>query len=241
MSNSSRRRIAMWRKRQIIERGIARANQLGRTAYSLTREAQYHKPHSNIRQRYHMKIKLLGTESCNRYVRWTSKQGKDFHVQMASSLLNSWESYTGSSSEIQANLRKSVESFINGVSSVKLVEYATTYRGQNYRGRVDAVIVYKSKLTVVEWKTAERPPQGDIRPDLFDKPLQVAAYCGALNNDPSVPEYLIDRNIDSGLIVVAYRDGSEASLYHLDGNDMIKAFVDFVERHYEFEQQCASQ
>ena len=63
----------------------------------------------------------------------------------------------------------------------------------------------KSKLALIDWKTSSK--QKDTLGATFDNPLQVAAYIGAFNHDERYPV-----QVNDGLIVVVYNDGSPARL-----------------------------
>uniref|UniRef100_A0A6G1SP05 Mitochondrial genome maintenance exonuclease 1 n=1 Tax=Aceria tosichella TaxID=561515 RepID=A0A6G1SP05_9ACAR len=163
-------------------------------------------------------IKKLGTVGFNKYQQETFERGRILHSLVASYLLRH-DNPTDITMDIVSNLWKSIENVVKeNISNVRLVEHVVTHPDLKYRGIVDCVAFYKGELVVIDFKTAEKPKK--TIESLFDNPIQVTAYCGAINNDINIPVSVIDRNICSGLVIVAYIDGSEASVHYL-GRDKV--------------------
>lgn len=70
------------------------------------------------------------------------------------------------------------------------------------------IFFYRDTVHVLEWKTSER--EKSSLQATFDAPLQLCAYLGALNIDPRYE--MKSRN---GLIVIAYKNGTEAHSFYL--------------------------
>lgn len=161
-------------------------------------------------------IKKLGAAGFAKYQAETFQRGHALHALLAKHLLGKGEPTTGSSelsTEIVSNLWKSIQNVVREkISNVRLVEHIVTHPSMKYRGIVDCVAFYENELVVIDFKTAEKPKK--TIESLYDNPLQVTAYCGAINNDSNIPRHVIDRNINAGLVIVAYIDGSEASTYY---------------------------
>ncbi|MEH1787380.1 MAG: hypothetical protein V7L23_17815 [Nostoc sp.] len=87
-----------------------------------------------------------------------------------------------------------------------------------YAGKVDLVARYQGVPHLIEWTTAEEPK---LRIDkLYDKPLQLAAYGGAINRYYS--DHLFNCKINHALIVVAL-PGEEAEIFEFDRKFGIQA------------------
>lgn len=163
-------------------------------------------------------IKKLGLDGFSKYQQDTFERGRILHSLIANYLLGQG-SPTDISKDVVANLWKSIESVVKeNITNVRLVEHVVTHSDMKYRGIVDCVAFYKDELCVIDFKTAEKPKKSVE--SLYDNPLQVTAYCGAINNDKKIPYNVIDRNICAALVIVAYIDGSDASVYYL-GRDKI--------------------
>lgn len=174
-------------------------------------------------------IKKLGTAGFNKYQEETFERGRILHALLANYLLGQGDPKE-ISKEIVSNLWNSIQTVVKDkISNVRLVEHIVTHPNMNYRGIVDCVAFYEGELVVIDFKTAEKPKTNVA--SLYDNPLQVTAYCGAINCDTNIPEHIIDRNICAGLIIVAYIDGSEASVYPLKREMIVNDYWDkWVER-----------
>lgn len=169
-------------------------------------------------------IKKLGTAGFNKYQEETFERGRILHALLANYLLGQGDPKE-ISKEIVSNLWNSIHKIVKDkITNVRLVEHIVTHPNMNYRGIVDCVAFYEGELVVIDFKTAEKPKKNVA--SLFDNPLQVTAYCGAINCDSSIPEHVIDRNICAGLVIVAYIDGSEASVYPLRREMVVNDYWD---------------
>lgn len=92
---------------------------------------------------------------------------------------------------------ESVEPVLKAVGEVRLVEGVVIHDELAYAGVVDCVASYEGVPCICEWKTSDRPKKTIDR--LFDYPLQIVAYWGAVNQ--LYRDY--DLNLSHALLVVA--------------------------------------
>lgn len=171
-------------------------------------------------------IKKLGAAGFQKYQADTFHRGSALHSLLAHYLMGRGvpdSDFSELSEEVVNNLWKSINKVVREkINNVRLVEHIVTHPKLNYRGIVDCVAYYEDELVVIDFKTAEKYKK-DVT-SLYDNPLQVTAYCGALNSDMSIPQKVLDRNICSGLIIIAYTDGSEASVHHFGRDEIMNNY-----------------
>jgi genome maintenance exonuclease 1 len=92
---------------------------------------------------------------------------------------------------------QSIEPLLQDVGNVRLVEGTVFNYDLGYAGIVDCVASFRGVPCICEWKTADKP-KGSIQ-RLYDYPLQLAAYCSAVNQ--SYQAY--DINLKHTLLAVA--------------------------------------
>ncbi|XP_066451877.1 mitochondrial genome maintenance exonuclease 1 [Eleutherodactylus coqui] len=155
-------------------------------------------------------IMELGEEGFIEYTAALFSQGKRFHAQLEDLLLSE-EQYTQKPDDAEelVGYMNSAEHVLSHVVGVKTLESAVVHSELQYLGFVDCVAKYREKLCVIDWKTSEK--QKPNLKNTFDNPLQVAAYMGAINHDNNY-----NFQVDCGLIVIAYKDGSPAHAHFMD-------------------------
>lgn len=135
----------------------------------------------------------LGTEEANRVSTTASRRGTQTHKYIKSYLLG--EDIT--CPDASRPYWDSIQPVLQNIDAVRLVESPVCHYDLNYAGVVDCVASFNGVPCVCEWKTADKP-KGTIE-RLYDYPLQLAAYLGAVNH--SYREYGID--LERVLLVVA--------------------------------------
>ncbi|XP_006638565.1 mitochondrial genome maintenance exonuclease 1 [Lepisosteus oculatus] len=182
-------------------------------APSVTRILQHSMP---LEQAFYLErwrkrmIGELGEEGFKEYTANLFRQGNQFHAALEAILMS-----TEVPEEAEApaggvcGYVQSVQHVLADISGVRAIESAVTHQTLQYVGLVDCVAQYRGKLCVIDWKTSEKPKP--LLHNTFDNPLQVAAYIGAINNDDNY-----GFQVEDGLIVVAYKDGSPAHPHFMD-------------------------
>ncbi|KAI7805827.1 mitochondrial genome maintenance exonuclease 1 [Triplophysa rosa] len=162
-------------------------------------------------------IAKLGEDGFKEYSLNIFKQGKLFHAAVEESLTpeTSPKEDMECPSEV-AGCMESVSHVLNEITGVRAIESAVHHSRLQYLGIVDCVAQYRDSLCVIDWKTSEKPKP--FLHNTYDNPLQVAAYIGALNSDSNY-----SYQVENGLIVVAYKDGSPAHA-HFINSEQIKPF-----------------
>lgn len=152
----------------------------------------------------------LGKEGFAEYTKQIFQQGKLFHTALEALLVA--EDISAKVQEEDTSISgyvTSVQQVLQDVTEVRALESAVQHETLHYRGLVDCVAEYRGKLCVIDWKTSGKSKP--LLQNTFDNPLQIAAYIGALNHDGNY-----DFQVDCGLIVVAYKDGSPAHAHYMN-------------------------
>lgn len=97
----------------------------------------------------------------------------------------------------------SLKGVFSDLSDVLCVEEKVRHPFLCYKGVTDCVASLEGQPSVIEWKTSAT--KKETVDALYDNPIQVAAYLGALNFD----ENLRSRNVQipNAAVVVAYSSG----------------------------------
>lgn len=117
----------------------------------------------------------------------------------------------------------SLQPVLAQIQDVHLVEATVFHYDLGYAGKVDCVVNYDGRPCLLDWKTGDRPKGSWER--LYDAPLQVAAYCGAVNH--SLRE--IGLEVRSACVVVALPD-QPAEVFCLSGEEMLSYWNQWEER-----------
>uniref|UniRef100_A0A8C1S0N7 Mitochondrial genome maintenance exonuclease 1 n=1 Tax=Cyprinus carpio TaxID=7962 RepID=A0A8C1S0N7_CYPCA len=173
-------------------------------------------------------IAELGEEGFREYSLNLFRQGKLFHAAIEDTFTQEIPSKEEQECpEDVSGYIESVSNVLNDITGVRAIESAVHHSALQYLGIVDCVAQYRGSLCVIDWKTSEKP-----KPTLrhtYDNPLQVAAYVGALNSDHNY-----NYQVENGLIVVAYKDGSPAHTHFLNSERIMPFWEKWLLRLEEY-------
>lgn len=105
------------------------------------------------------------------------------------------------------------------------LESAVIHSKLNYHGIVDCVAMLGETLVLLDWKTSERVKNSKAA--LYDNPLQLAAYMGAINSDE---RYSRLGNLTKGVVVVVYNTGYPAMVHEFNTKQMEKYWEKWCHR-----------
>jgi ATP-dependent exoDNAse (exonuclease V) beta subunit len=117
----------------------------------------------------------------------------------------------------------SIQPVLQDINHIRLIEGSVFHYNLRYGGRVDCVASYQGIPCICDWKTADKPKSSVER--LYDGPLQLAAYSGAVNQ--FYQAYNIQLN--HALIVVAI-PGSLAQVFWFEPEQMVDYWQQWEER-----------
>jgi genome maintenance exonuclease 1 len=118
----------------------------------------------------------VGTDEANRIASTASRRGTQTHKQIQRYLRGSDTACPDASRPYW----ESIKPVLQNIDIVRLIEAPVLHYNLNYAGIVDCVASYKGIPCACEWKTADKPKESSDR--LFDYPLQLTAYLGAVNH-----------------------------------------------------------
>ena len=74
---------------------------------------------------------------------------------------------------------------LGNIEKVAAIESGVVNHVLNYAGTVDCLAAYDGQMSVIDWKTSKRKKK--TLKSCYDYPVQLAAYAGAVNQDPMYP------------------------------------------------------
>ncbi|XP_016892631.2 mitochondrial genome maintenance exonuclease 1 [Cynoglossus semilaevis] len=157
----------------------------------------------------------LGEDGFKEYTQNLFRQGRLFHSaldDLLTSGVTQKDQQSLDTSEFSSHVQgymQSITHILEDVTAARAIESTVQHDTLNYLGIVDCVARYRGVLCVIDWKTSEK--QKPFLSNTFDNPVQVAAYAGALNSDGNY-----NYQVENGLIVVAYKDGSPGHAHQIN-------------------------
>ncbi|CAD5931016.1 Mitochondrial genome maintenance exonuclease 1 [Planktothrix tepida] len=184
-------------------------------------------------------------ESVGTLSNWRNKVGNTEATRMTSTsrrrgkLLHQWvKDYLQGLSPVADSLIQpycySLKSVLEKLSDVQLIETVVPNYVEGYAGKVDLVARYQDVPCIIELTTAEQPKQ-QIR-KLYDKPLQLVAYGGAINR--YYRDSLFGAKISNGLIIVALPD-QDAEEFLMERKQLIIYWQEWLKRLEKYVKKAA--
>ncbi|KAM8859504.1 mitochondrial genome maintenance exonuclease 1 isoform 2-T2 [Spinachia spinachia] len=184
-------------------------------------------------------IAELGEDGFKEYSQNLFNQGKLFHSVVEDVVVSGATFQKRNPSETSEfppevqGYMQSISHVLEDVTAVRATESTVHHDALNYLGILDCVARYRGVLCLIDWKTSEKPKP--FLSNTYDNPIQVAAYAGALNNDSNY-KY----QVENGLIVVAYKDGSPAHAHQLSSELMLHYWNTWLIRLEKFTEKRSS-
>lgn len=203
-------------------------DQAGASLPSVTTILNATKPQADRQRLFNWRQRIGATEA-NKIASSASRRGTQTHKQIQRYLL-------GKDTPCPENSLpywESIKPVLQNIDTVRLVEGSVFHYDLGYSGKVDCVASYKGTVAVCEWKTADKP-KASIS-SLYEHPLQLAAYLGAVNH------YYQDYGIklDNAMLVVAIPD-IPAQVFWFEPPDIQNYWQQWVERVKAYWQQPGS-
>lgn len=155
----------------------------------------------------------LGAAECEAYLARCIERGNQFHTAVEDYLLRG----------VDSKKINPVRQVIKDIDEVQFIE-KSIYHGAGFAGRIDAVVTYKGKPTILDWKTSSKPKKKGFLTDYF---LQTTAYSQGLYKNTGIVA-------DNILIVVVVDGYDEAFTYHKSRADIQTYWDMFISRLNEF-------
>ena len=174
--------------------------------------------------------KKVGNTEANRIAVTSRRRGELLHQWVKDYL----QGLSPTASSLIQPYCSSVQPVLEKLSDVQLVETVVPNYVEGYAGKVDLVARYQGVPCTIEWTTAEEPK---LRVEkLYDKPLQLVAYAGAINR--CYGETLFGNKIVNALIVVALPD-EDAEIFVWEREQLLEYWQKWLKRLKFFGEKAA--
>jgi genome maintenance exonuclease 1 len=129
----------------------------------------------------------------------TKSRGTEFHRFIECNLKNDGEKVE-LSEYFQKDKIEMIETILKtDIGNVLLLEKEVMHTSLFYKGKIDCLAYYKGNLCLLDWKLSEKD-KPELK-DMYEYPIQMAAYVGAFLNDPRYDHLNEKDNFRSAVIV----------------------------------------
>ncbi|GAU98380.1 hypothetical protein RvY_09535 [Ramazzottius varieornatus] len=132
---------------------------------------------------------------------------------------------------------ESLKNVFSDLSDVVCIEERVQHPFLCYKGVTDCVASLEGQPCVIEWKTSAT--KKDTVDALYDNPIQVAAYLGAVNFDENMRSKNVQ--VPNAAVVVAYSSGEPASVVRFDHNLISSYWAAWLRRLQQYWRLAAMQ
>ncbi|MDF0553957.1 exonuclease [Kamptonema sp. UHCC 0994] len=174
--------------------------------------------------------KKVGNAEANRIALTSRRRGELLHQWVKEYL----QGLSPTASSLIQPYFYSIQPVLEKLTDVQLVETIVPNYVEGYAGKVDLVARYEGVPHIIEWTTAEEPKLQVQK--LYDKPLQLVAYGGAINR--CYRDSLFGAKIVNGLIVVAL-PGEDAEIFEFNRENLLYYWPEWLERLTSFVEKAA--
>ncbi len=168
----------------------------------------------------------VGPDEATRISGTASRRGTQTHKQIQRYLLGE----NPVCPEASRPYWESIQPVLQDINTVRLVEGLIFHDDLGYSGQVDCVASYQGVPCVCEWKTADKPKGAIER--LYEYPLQLSAYLGAVN--AFYQDYGI--HIERALLAIAIPD-TQAEVFWFEPTAMKDYWQQWEKRVAQFYNQ----
>ncbi len=169
-------------------------------------------------------MRSLGIEGYLNLVKSYKVYGNKFHTFIENKL----DRLELEKSELfEPNLIKLVP-ILRDINKIMLIEADVVNRALFYKGRIDLLAYYKNDLCLIDWKTSSQRKLS-VR-SLYDNPIQLAAYVGALLHDKRF-EFLQngEHTLKYAIIINFQKGKGEIDVHKFDLNELRPYWIKWLQ------------
>jgi genome maintenance exonuclease 1 len=109
---------------------------------------------------------------------------------------------------------KHMDHLFADIGKVLLTEADVMHSQLFYKGRVDCLAYFKNDLCLIDWKLSDKRKK-DVK-SMYEYPIQLAAYWGALQNDTRFKSLFEEHTIKYAVVVNVHKPTGELDIHRFD-------------------------